>query len=114
MALAEVQDSEGWRNITRFAKLTLNRLAKSEQQLMEIRVRALDRALHKARRKVLENAFKDLILDSAGKTIELNFNSRKQTEAMLERMTSLMDSFENSYENGFPPIDLNGKAVHSR
>jgi len=114
MALAEVQDSEGWRNITRFTKLTLNRLAKSELQLMEFRVRALDRALYKARRKILENAFKDLILDSAEKTSEMNLNSKTQTEAILERMTSLMDSFENSYENGFPPIDLNGKAVHTR
>jgi len=113
MALTEIQDSEGWRNITKFTKLTLSRLAKSEQQLVEMRVRALDRALRRAQRRVLEDAFKDLVLDSAIKTSELNFSGKTQTEAMLHRMTSILDSFENCYESGFSPIDLNAKAVHS-
>eukprot|EP00397_Hematodinium_sp_SG-2012_P056341 GEMP01069425.1.p1 GENE.GEMP01069425.1~~GEMP01069425.1.p1 ORF type:complete len:129 (+),score=17.74 GEMP01069425.1:121-507(+) len=102
MALAEVQNSEGWRNVTRFASNIVSRLVKTEHQLALARVRALEGALRRLRRRKLKDAFAALVIEKTEASNEEDFsNPRLKAESILRRLSTIVNNFEFCVESGF-------------
>eukprot|EP00448_Togula_jolla_P000171 CAMPEP_0170610514 /NCGR_PEP_ID=MMETSP0224-20130122/22701_1 /TAXON_ID=285029 /ORGANISM="Togula jolla, Strain CCCM 725" /LENGTH=135 /DNA_ID=CAMNT_0010935897 /DNA_START=45 /DNA_END=452 /DNA_ORIENTATION=- len=86
-----LNNPHGWNNVTRFATLSLAKLAVLERRVERGSASALGRALSKVESRHLREGFMSLYQNSS---LDTFVAARNHAEDMLQRLHSLVDTFD--------------------